>query len=75
MPNGIFRLEWSGTADTVSKSTALLQEEVFKRFTSDTDSWLLFLGFCNKEVEFSPSLCYWRAFAALFARQLIRTPD
>ncbi len=75
MPDGVFRLEWSETADTVSKSTALLQEEVFKRFSSDADSWLLFLGFCDKEVDLSPSLSYWRDFAARFARTLIRTPD
>ncbi len=75
MPAGVFFLEWSETADTVNRSTALLQEEVFKRFASDADSWLLFLGFCNTEVEFSPSLSYWQDFAARFARKLIRTPD
>jgi len=75
MPDGVFFLEWSEKADPVSKSTALLQEEVFKRFASGGDSWLLFLGFCDKEVDLSPSLSYWRDFAARFARTLIRTPD
>jgi non-specific serine/threonine protein kinase len=75
MPTGTLRLEWSDTEESVTKSARLLQEEIYKRFVSDPDSWLLFLGFCDDKVDLSPSLAYWRDFANLFTRKLSQTPD
>ena len=75
MPAGSLQLEWSDTEEAATKSGTLLQEEIYKRFISDRDSWLLFLGFCDKKVDLSPSLSYWRDFAGLFARKLSQTPD
>ncbi len=74
-PDGAPQLEWSGAEGPVSRSTSLLQEEIYERFTSDPDAWPLFLAFSDKEVWLSPSLAYWRDFGGLFARNLSRTPD
>lgn len=75
MPNGSLQLEWTDTQDAVSKSSRLLQKEIYKRFTADIDSWLLVLGFCDQQVSLSPSLNYWRDFTGVFAQELCRTPD
>ena len=76
MPNGSLQLEWVKTTSSVNKSSILLQKEIFKRFnTNNNDNWLLFLGFCNKQVQLSPSLDFLRSFARLFCRALRQTPD
>ena len=75
MPNGLLQLEWTNTQDAVSKDSRLLQEEIYKRFTADADSWLLFLGFCDHQVLLSPSLDYWRSFTEVFTKRLSQTPD
>ncbi len=75
MPNGSLQLEWADTQDSVNKSSQLLQEEIYKRFSEDAGSWLLFLGFSDHQVLLSPSLDYWRGLAGAFARKLSLTPD
>ena len=75
MPNGSFQLEWTDTQDAINKSSRLLQEEIYKQFSADADSWLLFLGFCDHQVSLSPSLDYWRNFTGAFAKRLCQTPD
>jgi len=75
MPNGSLQLEWTDTEDTINKSSRLLQEEIYKRFEVDNDSWLLFLGFCDHQVSISPSLDFWRNFTGDFAKRLSQTPD
>lgn len=75
MPNRSLQLEWTKSKESINKSTRLLQEEIYNRFTSDSDDWLLFSGFCDKKVPLSPSLDFWRGFAGLFAQKLSRTPD
>jgi non-specific serine/threonine protein kinase len=75
MPNGSLQLEWADAEGSINKSTKLLQEEIYKRSVSDPDSWLLFLGFCDRRVPLSPSLDYWRDFTGIFAYKLSQTPD
>ncbi len=75
MPNGSLQLEWADAEGSINKSTKLLQEEIYKRSVSDPDSWLLFLGFCDRRVPLSPSLDYWRNFTGIFAHKLSQTPD
>ena len=75
MPNGSLQLEWTDTQDAINKSSKLLQEEIYKRFPTDTGSWLLFLGFCDHQALLSPSLDYWRSFAGAYVKRLSRTPD
>jgi len=75
MPGGAVQLEWEDPAETIGKSRHLLQGEIHKRFESDGDLWLMFLGFSDPKVRLSASLDFWRGFAALFAAKLAATPD
>ena len=77
MPNGSLELEWTDAQEAIIQSSRLLQEEIYRRFSRNTDSysWLLFLGFCDRGVSLSHSLDYWRSFAGLFAKRLSQTPD
>ena len=75
MPNGTLQLEWTDTQEAITKSSALLQDEIRNRFNEDADLWLLFLGFCDGTVPLSPSLDYWRSFAGSFVERLRQTPD
>ncbi len=75
MPNGSLQLEWTDTEKNRNKSSMLLQENIYKRFSADANSWLLFLGFCDHQVLLSPSLDYWRNFAGVFTKRLSQTPD
>ena len=75
MPNGSLQLEWTDAQNAVNKSGRLLQDEIFKRFSGDSDSWILFLGFCDHQVSLSPSLEYWRNFTGVYTKRLCRTPD
>lgn len=75
MPNGSLQTEWIETEEPINKSTRLLQQEIFNRFTAHRDAALLYLGFCDKNITLSPSLDYWRNFAEQFARELSRTPE
>ena len=43
MPGGSLQLEWADGQDTVGKSSRLLQDEIYRRFSDDAGSWLLFL--------------------------------
>jgi len=75
MPNRSLQLEWADTQDSIDKSSRLLQEEIYKRFSNDADSWLLFLAFCDHRILLSPSLDYWRNFAGMFTKRLSQVPD
>ncbi|MGB5156272.1 DEAD/DEAH box helicase [Desulfobacterium sp. N47] len=75
MPNGSMYLEWTDAKKPLSNNSRLLQEEIYRRFSLDNDSWLLFLGFCDKNILLSPCLDYWRNFAGFFTKRLSRTPD
>ena len=75
MPGGSLELEWTDEQGAENKSSSLLQKEIYRRFSSDDDSWLLFLGFCDRRVRLSPSLEFLREFASFFTGKLSRTPD
>ena len=75
MPDGSLLPEWADTKDPVTKSSELMQEEIYRHYNSEPGSWLLFLGFCDKDSRLSPSLSFFRRFAGLFTRKLTRTPD
>ncbi len=75
MPNRSLQLEWTDVGDGINQSSRLIQDEIWKRFISKDDSWLLMLGFSDQQVPLSPSLDYWRGFAADFAKKLTQTPD
>ena len=75
LPNGTLHLEWMDTEDAITKSSRLLQKEIYERFSDKTDLWLLFLGFSDSQVLLPPSLDYWRNFSGSFAKKLYKTPD
>jgi non-specific serine/threonine protein kinase len=75
MPEGGLNLEWDEADEKISKSRHLLQEDLYRRFETEADGWLLSLGFSDTDVPLSPTLSYWRDFSGHFTRELIRTPD
>ena len=75
MPRGMPQLEWTAAEERIGKSRRLLQDELYRRFESNDEQWLLSLGFADADVPLSPSLDFWRDVAGRFTRQLIRTPD
>ncbi|HZV47673.1 MAG TPA: hypothetical protein VFG06_10060, partial [Thermodesulfovibrionales bacterium] len=75
MPNGSIQMEWTDAGERINRSQHLLQQEIFKRFVSDSESAFLFLGFCDRTIPLSPSLDYLKDFAGLFANRLRLTPD
>jgi superfamily II DNA or RNA helicase len=75
LPIGSIRLEWIETDESVEKSTELLQQELFRRYTENPDGAFLFLGFRDNAVRLSPSLEYLRNFCGLFSRKLSLTPE
>ena len=75
LPNDAIQLEWNDSELKIDKSAQILQKEIFKRFQEDFSSALLFLSFCDKNVELSLSLNFLRKFACLFAHKLSHTPD
>jgi len=74
-PDGTLQLEWLSADGLVSQNQALLQREIHQRFLADPVFWLLYLGLSDRSVPLSPSLAFWRTFAALFARKLRLAPD
>jgi hypothetical protein len=75
MPTGSIRLEWEDTDERTDKSTELLQQEVFRRFSENPDGAFLFLGFRDDTVRLSPSLEFLRSFCGLFSHKLSITPE
>jgi len=75
LPNGTLHLEWMDTRDTITKSSRLLQKEIYKLFSDKTDLWLLFLGFSDPQIALPLSLDYWRSFSGSFVKKLCQTPD
>ena len=75
LPNGTIQLEGTDPADKITKSTRILQDEIFKRFEKDFSSGLLFLGFCDQGVSLSASVGFLRNFAYFFTQKLTRIPD
>ena len=75
MPDGTVQLEWVPVAERINRQQSLLQSEIYKQYSTAPNSWLFFLGFCNKKINLSPSLFFWRKLSRLFIRKLSLTPD
>jgi non-specific serine/threonine protein kinase len=75
MPNGSIQMEWIDAGEQISKSQHLLQQEIYRRFASDTETAFLFLGFCDRTIPLSPSINYWREFTGLFTEKFRLTQD
>jgi len=75
LPNGSLQLEQDAKNGKQTKSSTLLQQEIFSVYKKDRRNWLLFLGFSDAEVSLPDSLNFWRRFSALFVHHLRLTPD
>ncbi len=78
-PDGLL-LEWADTATHISKSqypeaSRLFQQDLYRRYHAEPETWLLALAFSDPALRLSPSLTFWRDFAASFAEQLAHVPD
>ncbi|MCP4339356.1 MAG: DEAD/DEAH box helicase, partial [Desulfobulbaceae bacterium] len=74
MPDGTLLLEWVSVVGKINKQQSILQNEIYEQYSTAPDSWLFFLGFCNKKINLSPALIFWRKFSGLFIRKLSLTP-
>ncbi len=74
LPDGSLQLESAARGNKQTKSSTLLQQELFSVYKSDRENWLLFLGFSDAEVSLPDSLDFWRRFSALFVHHLRLTP-
>ncbi len=75
MPDGTLQLEWMPVAGRINRQQNILQNEIYEQYSAVPDSWLFFLGFCNKKINLSPSLSFWRKLSGLFVHKLSLTPD
>lgn len=75
LPDNSIDIEWQETEEVISKDQQILQKELYNRYQSNFESFLLYLGFCNKTIPLNISLDYWRDFTGLFPEKLAQTPD
>ena len=75
LPDGSLQLEVDSKGSKQTKSSTLLQQEIFSVYKKDRGNWLLFLGFSDAAVSLPASLDFWRRFSALFVHNLRLTPD
>ena len=75
LPDGSLQLEDDAKNSKQTKSSILLQQEIFSVYKNDRGNWLLFLGFSDTEVSLPDSLDFWRRFSGLFVHILKLTPD
>ncbi|MDM8517518.1 DEAD/DEAH box helicase [Desulfobacterales bacterium HSG16] len=75
MPDRTLHLESSDVDIPPDEGALYLQEEIMKRYNSGGNDWLLFVGFCQKDIPLSPSLDFWRNFTGTYTQRLSLTPD
>ena len=75
LPDHRIDLEWQEIKEPINKDQELLQNELYKKYKENFNSFLLFLGFCNQSTPLSTSLDIFRKFAGLYIKKLIQTPN
>ena len=75
MPDCTLKPEWIKTSINLTEKTKTSQDKIFNYIVNKPNSWMLFLGFCDKNNLFSPSLTFFYKFAQNFTEKIIRTPD
>jgi hypothetical protein len=73
-PDGLF-LEWAESTGQATEQSFHFQQDLYRRYHAEPDSWPLFLSFSDPELSLSPSLTYWRDITGHFAEQLVQIPD
>ena len=75
LPNGALLPEFVDSGERFGEAARQAQEEIFRHFDAEPESWLLLLGFRDGEVRLPPSLEFWRGFAGRFVAGLSRVED
>jgi len=76
LPDNSLDMEWKDNDDEkIDKNRQILQKELYDRFKKGFNSFLLYLGFCNKTIELNVSVDYWRNFTGYFVKKLSQNPD
>ncbi len=75
MPDGVLQLEWAVAQDNLNEPDRRFQQELFERWHRDAAQGLLWLGFADSSIALSPSIHFWREFAARFIEGLRCTED
>ena len=75
LPDGLLQLEPDAANKKQTRSSTLLQQEIYSVYKEDRSNWLLFLGFSDAEVILPDSLNFWRRLSSLFVHELRLTPD
>ena len=68
-------LEWTDATRRYPEASRLFQQELYRRYHEDPETWLLALAFADPALRLSPSLAFWRDLAAAFAQRLAQTPE
>ncbi len=75
LPNGSLLLEFVDTTESFDESSSQAQRDIIRSYNAEPETWLLLLGFRDRNIRFSPSLDYWRDFAGRFVVRLSRISD
>ena len=74
-PEGRLILEWTDTDDAYHEQSLHLQQELYRRYHAEPDTWLLLLSFSDPDTALPPALAFWRDIAVCFAERLAHLPD
>ncbi len=75
LPHGSLLLEFVDTTERFDESSSQAQRDIFRRYDTEPETWLLLLGFRDRQIGLSPALEYWRDFAGRFVVRLSRVED
>ena len=75
LPGGFLSLEWIETEEEISKGRGLIQEDLYNRYKSNYNYFLLCLGFIDQTIILSEGLNYFRSYSRFFTQKLALTPD
>ena len=68
-PGGLLP-EWSDSDDRYPESAEQFQQDLFRRYHAEPDTWLLVLGLADPSLSLPPALAFWRDFTGSFTEQL-----
>ncbi len=68
-------LEWADTTERYHESSLQFQQDLYRRYHAEPETWLLFLSLADPSLHLSPSLGFWRDIASGFAEKLAHLPD
>jgi hypothetical protein len=75
LPNGSLLLEFVDTPERFDESSNQAQHDIFRLYNTESETWLLLLGFRDRQIGLSPALEYWREFAGRFVVKLSQVED